>query len=105
MEGNFEAWDFGPVHPELYHEAKIFGARPVRNIFRGEEDLPDGHEKKIIEAAYDKLRDCTGAMLVGITHRSDGAWANNYRPGTKGIVIPNGEILEEYRKRSNRTNE
>ena len=39
VDGLFEAWNYGPVHPELYHYAKAFGANPVKNIFRSYKDL------------------------------------------------------------------
>jgi len=34
VNGRFEAWDYGPVNPELYQRLKIYDAASVRNIFR-----------------------------------------------------------------------
>ena len=29
VHGEFEAWDYGPVHPTLYQRARTFGSNPV----------------------------------------------------------------------------
>ena len=96
LEGHFEAWDYGPVHPVLYRKAKVFGADPVRNIFRSFPEVKDGSEKETLEVALEGLKDCSGAKLVAITHRDEGAWAKHYAPGGCG-TIPNEDIIEEYR--------
>lgn len=95
---NFQAWDYGPVLPLLYHRAKAFGNSPVQNVFT---IFPNaiGEEATVIEETVASLTGRTAGDLVAITHWADGAWAKNYTPGAMGVVIPNGDILEEYRRR------
>lgn len=82
VRGLFEAWDYGPVHPDLYHRAKVFGADPVGNIFRSFKDLEDdGTEKRILDAAAEQLSVISSAQLIATTHREGGAWAKHYVPG------------------------
>ena len=97
--GHFEAWDLGPVHPVLYHKAKVFGARPVHNIFRSVSDPEDGAECATLNDTMDELSRLTGPQLVSITHWDRGAWARNYVPGERGIIIPDSDIKNEYQLR------
>ena len=93
----FEAWDFGPVQPVLYHKLKRFGADNVRDVFYGEEMLTEGEG---FVALNDMLGLCSfrPGQLVALTHREGGAWSRVYKPGGKGIVIDNSLISEEYTK-------
>jgi uncharacterized phage-associated protein len=95
----FQAWDYGPVLPSVYHRTKAFGRKPVQNVFYWIPDLPKGGESGIIEEAVDELAGKSPAELVAITHWEDGAWARHYEPGARGIVIPNKDILYEYNLR------
>jgi len=98
LDGYFEAWDYGPVNPDLYHLLKVYGASPVRNIFRSHEDIPNSKdEAKILDEIYAALGNTTAGKLVAATHRRDGAWEKNYEVGKRGIIIPNSDILQEYR--------
>jgi uncharacterized phage-associated protein len=96
----FEAWDYGPVVPELYSRAKAFGKAPVRNVFHWIPDVPfDAPEYKSLAQAANATRDMTSGQLVSVTHWSGGAWSQCYRPNERGVVIPNSMILDEYRAR------
>ena len=100
VRGQFEAWPWGPVHPDLYHALKGFGSDPIQGrAFIGCPDVPANSlmEKYLDEAATRLPRN----RLISITHWKDGAWAKNYRPDERGIKIPNTDIIEEYRKRAN----
>ena len=47
VNGHFEAWDYGPVSPFLYHKVKVFGSSPVENIFHSTPDIGDVPENVI----------------------------------------------------------
>lgn len=100
VHGHFEAWEFGPVHPKLYHALKSFGSQAIElSAFRRYSTAPDNTtEAKYLDAAVEQL---PHNGLVAITHWSGGAWYKNYRPGEKGIEIPDEDIVEEYWKRKN----
>ena len=98
--GNFEAWEYGPVHPTLYHEVKAFGSDPVQDIFLSVPPMTEGTETVLLDSAVAQLSDST-SRLVAITHWKDGAWAKNYIPGMKGVPIPNEDIRQEYIDRQN----
>lgn len=94
IDTQFEAWDYGPVSPSIYHAMKVFGSDPVKNVFystsTNSRDL-DGD----LNASVDLLVGKSPAELVALTHRSGGAWAKYYHPGIRGIRIPDTAIDEE----------
>jgi len=101
IRDDFEAWDYGPVLPAVYHKAKIFGSGPVRNVFRTIEGIEanDDADNWLLRA-YNSLIQKNPGELISITHWDKGAWAKNYEPGVRHIVIPMGDILEEYKARN-----
>ena len=96
---NFEAWDFGPVVPVLYHKVKAFGSRPVQNVFWSEDDISDSYEGNLLADVVAGLGRERTSKLVAITHWEEGAWAEHYVPGLRGVVIPNKSIKAEYERR------
>lgn len=97
IKDHFEAWDYGPVVPALYHEVKMYGASPIRTGFFGVEPIDDEcKEAKELVDACTYLLSKPPRTLVSMTHRPGGAWAKRYKPGDLNIVIPNSEIEQEY---------
>lgn len=101
VHGQFQAWDYGPVHPVLYRRVKAFGAKPIPNVFHGRPDVPE-QEANTLREACSELLDKTPAQLVRNTHWPDGAWAACYVPGARNVPIPNSAIIDEYEKRVGR---
>lgn len=99
ITGHFEAWDIGPVHPQLYRSLKRFGADLVQNIFQTVPSMAEGETSQIIDEVVKHLSDNT-TRLVSITHWDKGAWARNYIPREKGNIIPNEDILQEWKDRN-----
>ena len=44
VQGQFQAWHFGPVHPDLYHAVKMYGACPARTVPHAQEIDVDSSE-------------------------------------------------------------
>lgn|GEM_PF-458577 len=102
VEVDFQAWDYGPVSPELYRKAKEFGARAI-----APEAFPEARRfqdedprKKALDAVCDKFLGWTGGQLVSATHWRGGAWAKHYQPGFYSIRIPDKDIKGEYDARA-----
>jgi len=103
FNGGFEAWDYGPVVPEVYREVKSFGSGPIKFVMfptlRAPSRPADEERVKVLDEAYDQLANMTAGQLVNVTHWQDGAWAKNYIPGHRNRPIPDPDIIDEYRKR------
>jgi len=95
----FEAWNYGPVSPDLYRRVKAFGSEPVRNVFHGYPAPPEGSAAAAMDEVYAQVGNWTAGQLVRVTHRKNGAWDKTYIPGALGIPIPDALILQEYRDR------
>lgn len=95
----FEAWDYGPVSPDLYRQVKAFGSSPVRNVFHGYTAPTDPAIIDSLDDVLNQVGHLTAGQLVQMTHRAGGAWDTHYIPGSMGVRIPNEAILQEYHDR------
>ncbi len=111
VQGAFEAWNNGPVHPAVYHAFKASGREAIRdraagrNVMTGETRVlnlpryPDvlRHLRKVLDA-YGHL---SPGLLVAISHAPKGPWAtirDKAAHGTAlGARIPDSVTLERFR--------
>lgn len=101
INGHFEAWNYGPVQPSLYHRAKFFGSSPVGNVFHSIGQVAPGADHAALKEIAEQLSSAAPGKLVSITHWDRGAWAKHYHPNFRGVVIPNEDIRQEYLDRVN----
>jgi len=102
VNGNFEAWDYGPIHPSLYQKVKAFGSKPIPQVFWSKEPV-DGTFKEVLDDACDNLLHLTPGQLVQNTHWEQGAWAAHDVPSARNIIIQESSIIDEYKARMERS--
>lgn len=98
VDARFEAWDYGPVCPDLYHRLKIYGSdRVPQEALSFASPIPDDHPGAIyLDAA---VEDLPRHRLVAMTHWTHGAWSKKYKSGVMGVLLSSRDIMEEYQRR------
>ena len=104
----FEAWQYGPVMPCVYHEFKSSGDRPIRtrakrlNRETGERELAvldDSELSEFLRRIVDFYCRKSGSELVKLSHAFGQAWDYvwNLDPKYKhGMQISDAVILERH---------
>lgn len=89
-----EAWQFGPVVPNVYYEYCSFGSRPISWSLDDYEI--EKNDQNIINPIIEAKRSLKPWDLVAETHNPEGAWFEIYENG-KGIhkEIPNQLITSK----------
>lgn len=85
-----EAWQFGPVVPEVYRQYCGFGALPIRMRYMISIEADD---VKIINLIVEKKRMLNPWDLVSDTHSSGKAWDLIYRNGLGDHQIIPQELI------------
>ena len=90
-----EAWQYGPVIPDLYKKIREFRAAPVTHIAGPAETL-NADQKSLIKSVFDAYKHLTGIQLSDLTHQPGTPWSKAYKPKRKGIVIPTSDIKTHF---------
>ena len=108
FDEKIEAWDFGPVVPEIYREYKRYGGMDIptidyyvkfdkKNIWNTEriyyEEIISDDDKEMIQAVVDKFAHCSATFLVNLTHNQD-PWINAYVNGQRNEITK--EDIKRY---------
>ena len=108
FDEKIEAWNFGPVVPEVYREYKRYGGMDIptidyyvkfdkKNIWNTEriyyDDIISDDDKEMIQAVVDKFAHCSATFLVNLTHNQD-PWINAYVNGQRNEITK--EDIKRY---------
>ncbi|MDO5101475.1 MAG: DUF4065 domain-containing protein [Lautropia sp.] len=99
FKNQIQAWQYGPVIPDLYHTTKSYGRNPIPLTAIGDPDevgvTPE--DRAFLESVFRKYGHLDGIDLSYLTHKAGTPWSQVYRPGVFGIEIPD-ELIESHYK-------
>lgn len=88
-----EAWQYGPVIPDVYKKFQPCGKNPIQD-FDAVYDMTDDEKDLLIDVAREYGR-FSGSGLVTMTHKKGTPWEITYKPQEKNIIIPK-ELIAKY---------
>lgn len=94
-----EAWDFGPVVPNVYHQYKRFGSMIIQEVNDQAENGLDTDDRQLIDQMLDKCSYKTTRELVEISHQQS-PWRKAYNNPLSNEITMNS-IREFISKISN----
>lgn len=94
FENRIEAWELGPVVPEIYRKYKVCGKNPIAS----EEDTLNlsSLSEEDREILFDVMREFgqyTGSKLVSFTHQPGTPWSKTKEAG-KTLIDPG--LIQDY---------
>lgn len=93
FEEQIEAWVYGPVVPDVYHDKELHNSKNDE-LFTGNEDVKD-----YINGVLDNILEVSDFKLVEVSH-SDKCWKKNFDPNSErhNVPIDKEDIIKEYAK-------
>ena len=112
VKGDFEAWQYGPVHPLVYSAFKDFGANditglaerldPVRRMRTLIDPIGDALVERHVAMVVGSLGPLSAGQLVDLTHASGGPWSitveQSQNNANIGLKIDNEIIRTHFAK-------
>lgn len=111
VEETFEAWDYGPVEPNLREHTNHFGRRGIPRLIRTSDsgmerfmgaegdtytaNLDEG-QTRLIEVVYEKYGHLGGLALSRMTHMPGTPWTTTYNEHGRNAEISNNLIRAHY---------
>lgn len=99
FRNRIEAWQYGPVIPDLYQATKIYGRVPIppSKINDAAPSNVDIQVRALLEEVWAKYGGYDAIALSNMTHMSGTPWDIVYKPGRKGIEISDELIKSHYK--------
>lgn len=89
---DIEAWQFGPVVPNVYYYYCGYGAMPIS--IKNENASINGEDAIYVDKIVKEKRILDPWRMVEETHRPDGAWAQIYKNGQGNHCVIPTELIK-----------
>lgn len=108
VNGQFEAWQYGPVLPELYTYTKSWGSAPSASLLAVPHDqsihhlqtpkLSSSDSIELCETTWNNFSKFDGRQLSNISHEKGSPWDVVYKENQRATIL-DSEITKFYRAR------
>lgn len=89
-----QAWDFGPVVPDVYYAYRMFGSANIPCIGKSRVSyIISPSDKELLNGVIDECSKYSASALVEITHNQT-PWIDAYEPGCNNEITQ--ESIKEY---------
>lgn len=101
-----EAWEYGPIIPDLYKATKTHGKQviPLDKIGDVNKIDVESEDFNFMVKVFEKYGRLDGVTLSYDTHKAGSPWSQAYEP-EKCSIIPDGLISDYYKKIARRFEE
>lgn len=105
IRDEIEAWQYGPVIPNLYHSIKRFGSDHItdKSIIQDDhfiEQIPkDLTIKKFLNKIWDIYGNLSAVQLSKMTHEKGGPWERTWSEFSRNVDIPDDLIYDFFKSR------
>ena len=100
FESDFEAWQYGPVDPSIYHAYKENELKEVAHlsVVQRKKEPQTGTVVEFVDDILDQTFEISDFSLIDLT-RKDIAWSNNFTTTGCDTRIQKDQIKDEYFER------
>ncbi len=101
-----EAWRYGPVIPDVYHNLKKYGSSSVEEtILQGQKVNFNDFESNLVDQVNQIYGSYSGIKLSQLTHTPNSPWDQIITKNRINAIIPNDLIEKYYRELANESSE
>ncbi|WP_300526944.1 type II toxin-antitoxin system antitoxin SocA domain-containing protein [Maricaulis sp.] len=98
-----EAWQYGPVFPDLYHALKKYRASSVTEVPAAPiEELLDGElsddDKDLIGSVFEAYKGLSGVQLSALTHQPNTPWDQAWKIPGRNTTIKDEAIKAHFKE-------
>jgi uncharacterized phage-associated protein len=98
IDQDVQAWQYGPVIPDLYHQIKHFRGNSVSEQISATAKPIESETKSLLESVFAAYGHLTGEKLSALTHAKGTPWSDVWDRMGRNAVISDMLIKTHYDK-------